>query len=463
MRESQRKAAFLIVLLGVFAAMLALNLLTPLVADDYMYAFSFATGERISSVGEIFPSLAAHAREMNGRLTPHFFVQLFTLLPRQVFGAVNALVYLAFTLGLYWLACGTERYDVRLLCAVEGAVFLLPPAFGQSFLWMAGSVNYLWCDTLMVYLLIPFADAMFRGRDRPKAATQALMGVGALAFGNMSENVSAAAVALMALCVAWMLLRRRRVRAWMLVTPLAAGAGWLALMLSPANRANVSRAAGGAGAMLRNFEAAMEMFMNKGLWLSLAFLALLALWTVRLRRPDSLESRSGAEPHAPSGGPSGRARGAEADRAALAVGLFVCALLCNFAMTGSGYYPERAFTGTCVMLIAACALLIGDLPRGLVPLGRALALCLAFAMAMTALGALPNAYDRYRLAQARVQEVCRERDEGKSRATTFGVAGKSKYDAFYGLNELTDDTAYFPNVYYARYYGLDSVVIDRME
>ncbi|MEG1014563.1 MAG: DUF6056 family protein [Clostridia bacterium] len=436
MCEKKRRIIFIAVLVSVFLLMLVLNLLTPLVADDYRYAFSFATEQRIASVGDIFPSLAAHAQVMNGRLVPHFFVQLFTLLPHAVFAVVNALMYTAFLLGLYWLICGKERYDVRFLCILASAVFLLPPAFGQCFLWMSGSINYLWCDTLVMFLLIPFADAMIRQRDRPSRLTQVLLAVGGLLMGNMSENVSAAAALLMGLCILWLLFRKRRVRAWMWVTTGMVMAGWLAMMLSPANRSNVSLAGSGMGALLDHFAAAMDMFMKHGLWLSLVFLTLFCFsW------------------HA----------GMEADRLALSMGLFVCALLCNFAMVASSYYPERAFTGTCILLIAACALLLVEMPIGVKPMADALAICLCFTMLLTALGALPSVYNRYRLAQARVQEVCSQRDAGVTAVTTFGISGRTRYDAYDGINEVSTDPTYFPNVYYAKYYGLDSIVIDRME
>ena len=128
---------------------LALNLLTLLLADDYRYAFSFATGERLKNVVDIFPSLAAHAVSINGRLVPHFFVQLFTLLPRQVFSVVNTVVFLLLIAGMYRLS-QKEEQNWKLLVLIFGGMFLLPPVFGQSFLWLAGSVNYLcatrcWC------------------------------------------------------------------------------------------------------------------------------------------------------------------------------------------------------------------------------------------------------------------------------------------------------------------------------
>jgi hypothetical protein len=177
---------FGLILAVTFTGMLALNLLTPLLADDYLYAFSFATGERITSVGDIFPSLAAHAATMNGRLTPHFFVQLFVMLPRWIFAILNSFVYLALLLGMVRLSARVgERYPWRLLLIVSGAVFLLPPAFGQSFLWLAGSVNYLWCDALMVWLLVPFADFYLRGKSTTGMGRMTLMVLGALLMGNM--------------------------------------------------------------------------------------------------------------------------------------------------------------------------------------------------------------------------------------------------------------------------------------
>ena len=85
MSEATHRRLFLIFLGALLCAVLALNLLTPFAADDYFYAFSFATGERIVSLRQLIPSLIAHGQIMNGRYAPHFFVQLFTMLPDFVF------------------------------------------------------------------------------------------------------------------------------------------------------------------------------------------------------------------------------------------------------------------------------------------------------------------------------------------------------------------------------------------
>ena len=69
----------------LFLFMLACNILTPYLADDFTYMFSFQSGERIKNLLDIFPSMLAHAQKMNGRLVTHFLVQLTFLFPANLF------------------------------------------------------------------------------------------------------------------------------------------------------------------------------------------------------------------------------------------------------------------------------------------------------------------------------------------------------------------------------------------
>lgn len=436
--HNKSKMLFWGILSVIFVGMLLLNLLTPLLADDYLYSFSFATGERITNIAQIIPSLAAHATKMNGRLVPHFFVQLFTLLPRWAFAIVNTEVYMALLLGMYRLTNQSgKRYYWPLLLIVSGAVFLFIPAFGQSFLWLAGSVNYLWCDALMVWLLVPFSDAIFRGKQHLRIGHAVLLGVGALLLGNMSENVSAAAVLFMGLCTVWKWRKDRKITPWMAVTTIMAGIGWIALMLAPANRMNVAQASGGFNLLAEHYQTALSMWLQYGMWPSVAFIALLcAAYIGKYVKREQL---------------------------AFAAGLFLCALACNFAMTMADYYPPRAITGSMILLILAFAVILGADHTKFTVVRAALALTLALMMSLYALGALPNAYNRYVLAQQRVNEVIGMRGTGEMDITTYGIKGLSRFDAFDGLNELTNEADYFPNVYYAKYYHLNSIVVDRFE
>ena len=79
--------------------------------------------------------------------------RLFLLLPKGIFNVFNAL---AFTALVYLLArpCRTgDRRSALLLLAVFGCVWVLQPEFGQVFLWLDGSLNYLWCAVLSLLWL----------------------------------------------------------------------------------------------------------------------------------------------------------------------------------------------------------------------------------------------------------------------------------------------------------------------
>ena len=59
----------------LFLTAFLFNFWTPYAADDYSYMYNLGNGERITSVFQIFPSLAVHYMQYgNGRIVSHFFV-----------------------------------------------------------------------------------------------------------------------------------------------------------------------------------------------------------------------------------------------------------------------------------------------------------------------------------------------------------------------------------------------------
>ncbi len=435
MTDIRRKQCFIGVAAVIFLLMLALNIFTPRVCDDYMYCFSFETGERIESASEIIPSLIAHGKVMNGRYAPHFVVQLFNLLPLITFDIANALVYTALVIGLYLLADSKKRFDILLLIAVASALFLLPPAFGQDMLWMAGSSNYLWPAAMLVYLLIPFAKAVIHDETQVSAPIGVLLVLVGLFFGNSSENFSAAGIMMMGLCIIYQLICKKRINVWLWLTAASAAAGWLLLMAAPGNssRLGVSGGSGGVlGFYMERFVVAWDMWLKYLTGITIAYIILLCL--ARHNRADG-------------------------NRVAFSIGLFIAAIACNTAMTLADYFPERAILGSIVLALAACAMLAREAGGSFKPMFSALALALCFFAAVNAMQALPNNYNRDAVAKGREQTATAASAADETDFSTFCILGRSRYDAYFGLNELTDTPEYNPNVYYAKYFGLDSVVI----
>ena len=150
---------------GMFAIMYICNSMTPFMADDFGYHFIVGTNQRVENVWQIIPSMAAHARMINGRLIPHSVVQMFVLLPKYVFDLVNSGMFCLQVALLTGFFFDEVRSNLKTL-TIFSAIWVFELAFGQVNLWQDGAVNYLWSVVLLFLYLRPFAREMCAGGGR---------------------------------------------------------------------------------------------------------------------------------------------------------------------------------------------------------------------------------------------------------------------------------------------------------
>ena len=157
----KQRIAFIAALALVAAAFFYLNCITPFYADDYSYMFTYAENapkDRITNLYELYLSQLNHYKVMNGRAIVHTLVQIF-LIPqsRALFNVCNTLVFMALGFAVYFAAYGTfRRFRPLSLFAVYALVWLTLPGFGQSCLWLTGSVNYMWTAFAALCFLLPY-------------------------------------------------------------------------------------------------------------------------------------------------------------------------------------------------------------------------------------------------------------------------------------------------------------------
>ena len=419
-----------LVLLGVFLLLLYCNLHTALVADDFQYCFSFADGSRIENVGAILPSMAAHRHVMNGRVFAHALVQLFLLLPKGIFNVCNAL---AFTALVYLLArpCRLpEAHSALLLLAVFGCVWILQPEFGQVFLWLDGSLNYLWCAALCLLWLRPWADLFLSGRERCRAARIAYV-LCSFVVGAWSENSSVALVFMALLFLALGYFRDKRApRPWQLCALGAFLAGFLFMMLAPATAANKA-AEMRLSVLLGNFAETGLFYLR--FWPLLLSFAL--FYALALRK------------------------GVGEKRRVLALIYLGGSLAGHFVLTFALYCAGRSTYIGLALLIAANALLLGALiENGWPKLPAALcALCLLFTVYWVAVGVKDILRTDF-LLDYNVELIEECLANGERDIQVPRPYARTKYSALEGLGYLTADPDAWYNVYMARYYGADSLI-----
>lgn len=130
--------------------LLCLNFFTvESVQDDYAYKFAWVNKElsqsahRVNSIGDVISSQFYHYLYQNGRLIPHFILQVFDgVLGKWLFNFFNSVVFCL----LVWMMNKLSGKEIKtsLLLVSIALIIFFAPIFKETVLWFAGSVNYLW-------------------------------------------------------------------------------------------------------------------------------------------------------------------------------------------------------------------------------------------------------------------------------------------------------------------------------
>ena len=241
-------------LLLVGVAAWVLNALTPESGDDFWYRFPFVGREvdlthPVSSFRELLRSQQMHYLWINGRFPVHLLVQSFaaTGWGRILFKFFNAAIFTLFA-GLLVRFSGMRCTASGILFAAA-AVLLLWPAFGETMLWMTGSINYLWSSVLVCLFLLGFE----RLRERPFRVGALLGFLPALLAGWTHEGLTVplAVSLLVELILRWRTLGRSA------ALPLVAGlvAGACLCLFSP----------GTSGRVMLADDTGIWLFVRKGM------------------------------------------------------------------------------------------------------------------------------------------------------------------------------------------------------
>jgi len=419
------------VAVAILLIMLFCNFNTDLVADDYMYCFSFLDDSRIESVGDIFPSMVAHRHSMNGRVVAHFMVQLFLMLPKAVFNIFNAAIFAALVLLIYFTGKGRQEHNVLLLACCFGLIWILQPQFGQVYLWLDGSVNYLWCAAACMVYLIPWVKC-FLYDEELSGPRLALYIVFALIVGAFSENAS---VALIFMTMLFMALRlfwdKKKISRWMWLSITAAFLGFIYMMLAPAESVNKSAEF--------SISVLFSNFIETGLYY-LRFWPLIISFVLFYY----LAVKSGVPQ---------RTR-------VLALVFLLGSLAGHFVLTFAMYCAGRSTFIALILLITANALLFAPLFE----VGHKKLLCLmcAVCLVLTAYWGYVGVRDIQRthyLLGFNEEIILQALAAGEKNIQVPRPYAETKYSALEGLSYLnTEDSTDWPNVYMAKYFGADSII-----
>ena len=421
-----------------FAYMVFLNSKTPLIADDFVYTFIFATSTPVMSFGDIVTSQISYYMTWGGRVVAETLTQLFMFLGKDVFNVANSLCYIVFCLAVYFLAMGRRiRFELVLLTTI--LVWFFIPMFGQTVMWLTGSCNYLWCGTIILLALLPFRLYEEKQTRLLNSIWFAVLMI-PLFFtsGITNENTAGGMILIMLLYCGVNIKRKIRIPAFAYTGLLFSIAGFLCMLFAPGNSLRVANESAVAEVTMMvgsNPIITRLSYFAYNLYALMPLVILAAIAFVMLRN--------------------------EKDRNAwVNFGIFtVAAAAAMFVMLAPPKFPPRAMFGLAAFLIIAVVYAFGQLEMTeerirkfvIIP-GTAVMLFYIMSWGYVGIDAI-TVNKQY---VARVQII--EEHQNEALIQVPEIVPLSSHNGMYGLKDVQLDPNHWVNRALADYFGVPNIV-----
>ena len=498
--KHRKKERQLLLLVTVFTSVFVLTWMTPLVADDFNYAFSWATRARVSGFWNMFFSMATHRKTTNGRVFAHGWVTLFMMWPRWAFSLANGVIVTFF----FWSFGQTcKRLHIqdrtRSLLFLAAILWVCMPAFGQVFLWLDGAVNYFWGATF-AWLVLCRSFIIRNGRIADSVLETALLLPLTFAAGAWSEHISFAMIVILALLILWEWENKRRFPVKKFLLTVTGGYGYLWMMSAPSMLPRQLRLIGlpkpkGIIEMLQT----MMVYFGKGIIAALSILALLILLFHVMYRKGLIRKilfylvwigmisgacavlffayvslkKSGLNGMVSSTGLSmallvmlfsfglrvALKTQTDRERIAIAVILFVGGMSAMIPFLAAAYRPARGMCAPVAFGALATVLLLGDKKTQIkAKYNKAAGWLVSIVIAVFFVTGIADIVRVYEAASKRNTDIGEAlQTDGVLRTAPYPC--RTKYSAQYGLLDLQAGEEW-PNDIMREYYGLREIIVE---
>ncbi|MBQ8279980.1 MAG: hypothetical protein IJZ23_09095 [Roseburia sp.] len=418
----------------LFAVSFLYNTLSPYTTDDYGYMFSAVTGDRITNVFQIFPSLWDDYLNIHGRVVPHFFLQIFLIGPKWIFNIVNAGMYVA----LIWLMLSVTKQKVRknllFWIAVPVALWTYVPAYGQVFFWMSGAVNYSWCYVFALIYLKVYISLYFQPEKLLTKKQLTGLCIYSFFFGAYSELVSFPVVFVSFLLLCLVMKEKGTIKGyWTYAIPMVtAAAGYLTMLLSPAQGSRKGDLA--LGAIFKKFIDIFETYYQVAE-------TMLVVWAILLVIAICYSVNR--------------------KKIIVSIALVVINFISMAMLSVASYSVARHYANSVIFLLTAILVLMQALcEKGTI---RCVPYCIcAYVLVTSVWGLWEGTYDIYSVHTQHMQReayIYEQRDSGNADVVYVPrITAATKYSCKYDLLDMQiNDTEPWPNTAIAKYYGVKEI------
>jgi len=228
-RYDLEKMGFYILIVLSFFVMLILNVLTPLLADDFTLSHPF-------SIMDAFRATVNFYMKWVGRSVGIFIVTIFLMLPKEIFNLFNSLAYIWLTILIYIFAHSDKKYNITLYMFIHFTIWLYVALYGQVILWISAAGQYLWGATIILSFLLPYHMGFVRKVNiNDNIFIISAMFIFGLMAGWCNYNTSGGCILMVILFLIYGKKQKFSLQRWMISGLLGNLIGFCFMVLAPGN------------------------------------------------------------------------------------------------------------------------------------------------------------------------------------------------------------------------------------
>lgn len=415
-----------IILVSIFLMMLVLNILTPLIADDYSYSFIHGTTQRVKNILDVFVSQADHYMTWGGRSIAHGIAQIFLMFPKIIFSICNSIVY---TLVIYLIYKNTiDKKDKPLLMIlIHFLLYFCLPVFGQNCIWLIGSCNYLW-TTMFILLFV----LLFRKERKDNIINIILMFILGLIAGWSNENSSFALIVITVLLM--IPFKKINIKKWKISGLLGVITGFVVMILAPGNFVRKENFTEDPSFIMRIINRGIQYSETLVKYMLPLIILAVILITIHIYKKKKINKYSFV--------------------------YFIASFFAVYSMLLSPQFPDRSWISPILFMIMGNIVLVNDI----YDVHRVLKYILADFIVLSSIhyfgtyALLAKDINNLRVTwRERINYINKIKKDGEKSVEFKRYLSDNKRNPNYGLVDLTPMSDQWPDRDIARYYGLDSI------
>ncbi len=284
---------------------------------------------------DIFDYQVWHYFNWGGRTVAHTLAQILLVFPKAVFNILNSFIYTALIYLIYLHGCFNKdnKDNSYMLLLIHFILWFIIPVFGQSFIWLVGSCNYLWTTVIILYFLWLYR----RNTLSEKWYNLLFMFILGLLAGWTNENTSAGLIVILvfSLIINKVETKKFELSKTRLFGIIGTLAGFIIMICAPGNYIRSAEFKDDTFIIIKIIKRTLDITNNLGNIILPLLIVIIILISLKIYHKKKIEKETYT----------------------FILGGFAAI----YAMVLSPTFPERAWTGAIIFFVIAIVILVYDL------------------------------------------------------------------------------------------------------